>query len=71
MIVPTLEPVAEEAMEEESSVGSRTINNSITCSFCVPLLSAVRMTVFVLSSGVFLSSLADKMEGNECEREEN
>ena len=37
----------------------------------VLLLSAVRITVFCLVFGVFLSSLIGEMEGKEREREEN
>ena len=40
-------------------------------AFVVLLLSAVRMTVFRLVSGVFLSSLIGEMEGKDREREEN
>ena len=51
--------------------GPRTINNSITCSFCVPSLTGhANNNVFALSD-VFLNSLIGEMEGKEREREEN
>ena len=39
--------------------------------FLVPLQSAVRITVFCLVFGAFLSSLVGEMDGKEREREEN
>ena len=52
--------------------GPWTYNNSSTCLFsCVPLLSAVHITVFRLVFSVSLSSLIGGMEDKEREREEN
>ena len=70
VIVPTLAPVEEDAMEE-SSVGSRTINNSITCScLCTIIIGRTNFSVFALS-WCFLSSLIGEMGDKEREREEN